>query len=150
MQNALMIPHSIFREYFAPWYKKIFGLAKKYGLITYFHVCGNANEIIPDLIDMGVDILDPVQTSAKDMQLEKLQRKFGRDICFHGGIDVQNLIPFGKPADIKDYISRAQHLFSGNGGLILGPSHDITVDSPMENILEIYRDRMDGKIPDKS
>jgi uroporphyrinogen decarboxylase len=139
MQNSLMIPHYIFREFFLPWYKKIFGLAKKYDLITYFHVCGNANEIIPDLIDIGVDILDPIQTSAKDMQIDKLHKRFGNDICFHGGIDVQALIPFGKLKDIRNYINWVLDLFDKKGGLILGPSHDITVDSPLENILAIYR-----------
>lgn len=138
MQDSLMISYHTFKEFFLPWYKKIFELAKKYNLITYFHVCGNANEIISDLINIGVDILDPVQTSAKDMQLDKLRKKFGNNICFHGGIDVQNLIPFGKPGDIKNYIDKISDLFGSSGGLILGPSHDITIDSPLKNILAIY------------
>jgi len=139
MQNSLMIPYYTFKEFFLPWYEKIFALAKKYNLITYFHICGNASEVIPDLINIGVDILDPIQTSARDMQLDKLKEKFGKNICFHGGIDVQNLIPFGKPEDIRKYMDWVLNLFGSSGGLILGPSHDITADSPIENILEIYR-----------
>jgi uroporphyrinogen decarboxylase len=138
MQQGLMIPYSAFREFFLPWYKKIFALAKKYDLITYFHICGNANEVISDLIDIGVDILDPVQTSARDMKLDLLKRKYGRDICFHGGIDVQNLLPFGSPQDIRSYIKWVLGLFGNNGGIIIGPAHDITADTPVENILAIY------------
>ncbi|MHB1348097.1 MAG: uroporphyrinogen decarboxylase family protein [Candidatus Humimicrobiaceae bacterium] len=139
MQSNLMIPHAIFKEFFYPWYKKIFGLAKSYELITYFHVCGNANEIIPDLIDMGVDILDPVQTSARDMQLDKLKKNYGTDICFHGGIDVQELLPLKSPKEITEYLSWVLELFGSGGGLILGPSHSITNDTPLENILSVYR-----------
>jgi uroporphyrinogen decarboxylase len=138
MQQGLMIPYSIYKEFFLPWHKKIFALAKDYNLITYFHICGNADEIIPDLVEMGVDILDPVQTSAKDMQLDKLRKKYGSNICFHGGVDVQNLLPLKKPEDIQKYIKWARDLFRNEGGLILGPSHDITVDTPLENILAIY------------
>ena len=80
MQSNLMIPYVIFKEFFYPWYKKIFTLAKSHDLITYFHVCGNANEIIPDLIEIGVDILDPIQTSARDMQLDKLKKNYGKGL----------------------------------------------------------------------
>jgi uroporphyrinogen decarboxylase len=138
MQQGLMISYNSFKEFFSPWYEKIFRLAKEYDLITYFHICGNANEIISDLIDIGVDILDPVQVSARGMQLDKLRRKFGQNICFHGGVDVQNLLPLKKPEDVRQYIEWAKNLFGNRGGIILGPSHDITTDTPLENILAIY------------
>ena len=139
MQSNLMIPYESFKEFFYPWYKKIFALAKSHELITYFHVCGNANEIIPDLIEIGVDILDPVQTSARDMQLDKLKKNYGKDICFHGGIDVQELLPLKSPKEITEYLSWVLELFGSEGGLILGPSHSITNDTPLENILSVYR-----------
>ena len=139
MQSNLMIPYATFKEFFYPWYKKIFALAKSYDLITYFHACGNANEIIPDLIEIGVDILDPVQTSARDMQLDKLKKNYGKDICFHGGIDVQELLPLKTPKEIRRYMSWVLELFATGGGLILGPSHSITNDTPLENILSVYR-----------
>ena len=138
MQNGLMIPYYSFKEFFYPWYKKIFTLAREYNLITYFHICGSAIEIIPDLIDIGVEILDPVQVSAKYMQLDLLKKKYGRNICYHGGIDVQNMLPFKKAKEIKDYIKRVVDIFGTSGGIILGPSHEIMVDTPIENILAIY------------
>lgn len=139
MQTGLMIPYDVFKDFYFPWYKKIFTLAKQYNLITYFHICGNVNEVIPDLIDIGVDILDPVQTSAKDMSLEYLKSRYGKNICFHGGIDVQHMLPFGKIKDIQEYVEKTISLFGYEGGLILGPSHEITSDTPVENILAVYR-----------
>lgn len=139
MQSGLMIAYDVFKDFYLPWYKKIFSLAKQYNLITFFHICGNVNEVIPDLIDIGVDILDPIQTSAKDMSLEYLKSRYGKNICFHGGIDVQHMLPFGKIKDIKEYVDKTTHLFGDEGGLILGPSHEVTSDVPVENILAVYR-----------
>ena len=89
---------------------------------------------------MGVDILDPVQVSAKNMELENLKKKFGKDICFHGGIDSQKFLPFAKPEEIKKEIKKIKKLFENNGGIILGPSHYLTPDIPVENIIVMYKD----------
>jgi uroporphyrinogen decarboxylase len=87
---------------------------------------------------MGVDLLDPVQTSAKNMELSYLKKNFGKDICFHGGLDVQGLLPLKRPSEIKKELNRIKKIFGSDGGIILGPSHYITVDTPTENILSIY------------
>lgn len=139
MQSGLIIPLDIIREFYLPWYKKLFSEAKKYNLITFFHICGNVNEIVPDLIEIGVDILDPVQTSATDMNLEDLKQRYGKDITFHGGIDVQEMLPKWEPKKLKEHVKKIEELFLEDGGIILGPSHEITVDTPTENILAVYR-----------
>ena len=139
MQDNMMISHDIFMEFFYPWYKKLFAGAKKYGLITFFHICGNANDIIGDLIDIGVDVLDPVQVSAKDMDLAGLKKEYGRHISFHGGIDVQGFIQNADIDEIIAYVKKTEAMFLNSGGLILGPSHEITPDTPIENILAVYR-----------
>lgn len=138
-QRGLLISRDLFQEYYLPWYKKILMAANRYGLISFFHICGNAREIIPDLIDIGVDILDPIQTSARGMDLPGLKRQYGRHICFHGGIDVQTMLPQGKPVDIAAYVRGMAELFASEGGLILGPSHEIIADIPLENILAVYQ-----------
>jgi uroporphyrinogen decarboxylase len=138
-QRGLMISHDLFKEFYLPWYKRIIAETKKYDLISFFHICGNANDIIPDLINIGVDVLDPVQVSAHDMDLRYLKREYGHDICFHGGIDVQTMLPRMKPTQITDYVREIDDLFAGDGGLILGPSHEITSDTPLHNILAAYR-----------
>jgi len=139
-QNSLMISPDLWRKYFKGWYRILIEEAKKYNLFVCFHVCGSCVEIIPDLIEMGVDILDPVQVSAKNMDLENLKKKFGKDICFHGGIDSQKFLPFAKPEEVSSEIKRIKNLFGEDGGLILGPSHYLTPDIPIENIISMYKD----------
>jgi len=139
MQGNMMIPHDIFMEFFYPWYRKLFEDAKKYGLINFFHICGNANDIVRDLIEIGVDILDPVQVSAKDMDLARLKKEYGKHITFHGGIDVQGFLQNASVHEITGYVREVHDMFMASGGLILGPSHEITPDTPTENILAVYR-----------
>ena len=139
MQDDLMIPPDIWRRFYKPWHQKLIEVAKKNNLFVCFHVCGNCTDIIPDLIEMGVDILDPVQVSAKNMEISKLKKQFGKDICFHGGIDVQKFLPFATTDEVRSEVKRIKKLFDGEGGIILGPSHYITADTPIENILAIYK-----------
>jgi len=139
MQNSLMISPEVFREYFYPWYKKLFSEAKKHNLITFFHICGNANEIIRDLIDIGVDVLDPVQTSALNMDLKHLKKEYGKHISFHGGVDVQGFLQNADPKEIIKYKEETEELFLNSGGLILGPAHEITSDTNIRNIVALYR-----------
>jgi uroporphyrinogen decarboxylase len=81
-QAGLLISPDIWRKMYKPWYIKLIDEAKKHDLLVCFHVCGNCTDIIADLIEMGVDILDPIQVSAKNMSLDNLKTKFGKDICF--------------------------------------------------------------------
>ena len=120
-QEELMISADIWRKFYKPWDKKIIEIAKKRNLFVSFHICGNCKEIIPDLIEMGVDILDPVQTNARDMDLKGLKQEFGKDICFHGGIDAQKLLIEGTPENIKEEVAKAKEIFKDEGGIILGP-----------------------------
>lgn len=139
-QEGLMISPAVWRKFYKPWYIKLINEAKKYNLLVCFHVCGNCTEIIGDLIEIGVDILDPVQVSAKNMSLENLKTKFGKNICFHGGLDTQKFLPFVTPKEVRKEVRRINTLFGDGGGLILGPSHYLTSDIPVDNILAIYRD----------
>lgn len=137
-QDGLMISREVWQKFYKPWHKKIIEVVKNRGLLVSYHICGNCSEIIPDLIEMGVDILDPVQVSARDMEIHNLKKQFGKDICFHGGVDAQKLLPFGSPEEIRKEIRRIRSIFDGEGGIILGPSHYITADTPIDNILAIY------------
>jgi len=139
MQDGLMLPPDLWRKYYKPWDRKIIEVAKKYNLFVCFHICGNCTDVIPDLIEMGVDILDPVQVSAKNMEVSNLKKLFGKDICFHGGIDVQKFLPFTTPNEVRKEVQRIKEIFNGDGGIILGPSHYVTADTPIENVLAIYK-----------
>ena len=139
MQTGLIMHPDTWRRYYKPWYKKIIEEVKKYGLIVMFHCCGSCYDVIPDFIDIGVDILDPVQTSAKNMELGKLKKEFGKDICFHGGLDIQQLLVHGDAKSIVSEVRRINNLFKDDGGILFGPSHYITSDTPLENVFAIYK-----------
>jgi uroporphyrinogen decarboxylase len=138
-QNNMFMDPAIWRKFFKPFYRRIIADAKKHDLIVYFHCCGDLYDVIPDLIEIGVDILDPVQTSARRMQIEDLKRDFGKDLCFHGGIDLQQLLAQGTAQQVRNEVKRIKGLFAGQGGMLLGPSHLLTRDVPVQNVLAMYQ-----------
>ena len=92
------------------------------------------------MIEAGIDIFNVVQTSAKDMEIQNLYRKYAKDVCLCGAIDSQKLLIKGKPKDIKEEVKKIKDLWYNKGGILLGPSHEVTPDTPIENILAIYND----------
>ena len=137
-QEGLLLSPSTFLELFGDKYREVVELGHRHGAKIMMHVCGSIAGIIPTLIDLGLDVLDVVQTNAVGMDLTKLKREFGGDLTFSGTMCVQKVIPFGTPAEVREEVRKTLDLFS-EGGLIIGPSHQLQVDSPLENILEMYR-----------
>jgi uroporphyrinogen decarboxylase len=137
-QRGMMMSPEHWNRYLRKWYEILFRDAKQCGLKVFYHCCGSFHPIIPTLIDIGVDILDPVQTSAREMDLRTLRGKYGNNVCWHGGIDVQNLLPYKTVPEVRQAVAEAEELFGCEGGIVLGPSHEITPDTPIENILAIY------------
>jgi len=108
------------------------------GVRLLFHSCGAIREIIPELIDCGVDILNPLQPGAKGMDPEGLKRDFGKDLVFHGGIDIQYLLPLESTAVVGTETRRRVEILGAEGGYILAPSHNLQEDIPVENIAAMY------------
>ena len=96
-----------------------------------YHTDGCVYPIIPDLIEIGVDVLNPIQPQSMDP--EKLKREYGGQLCFWGTIDIQQTLPFGTPEDVKAEVVKRLRTVGQNGGLILGPTHNVQLDTPMEN-----------------
>jgi uroporphyrinogen decarboxylase len=136
-QGLLLSPRS-FAEVFGDKYRAAIDLIHDHGARAMMHVCGSVAGMIPTLIDLGLDVLDVVQTNAAGMDIVTLQRRFGRDISFAGTMCVQQVIPFGTRPQVRAEVQKRLELFR-DGGLIIGPSHQLQVDSPLENILEMYR-----------
>lgn len=136
-QQGLLISRQTFLDLFGAKYRAAMELIHSHGAKAMMHCCGSVRDIIPDLIDLGLDVLDVVQTNADRMDLVELKREFGRDLAFAGTMCVQQALPFGTPASISDEVKRRLDLFS-DGGLIIGPSHQIQTDTPVENILAMY------------
>ena len=137
-QLNLMISIETFDLLFAEYYMRGFELAHKYGAKTMMHSCGSVWKAIPRLAEIGLDILDVVQTNAAGMDIERLKNLYGNDICFAGSMCVQNVLPFEPPEVVRAETEKRLALFSG-GGLILGPSHLIRPETSVENIIEMYK-----------
>jgi len=137
-QGGLLVSPKTFREFIKPYLSKHIQLAKRYGVKVMLHSCGAIRELIPEFIDMGIDILNPIQVRAKGMNPAELKRKFGDKLSFHGAIDIQQTLPYGKPEDVRAEVrSRIKTLGKG-GGYILCTTHNIQSDTPIENILAMY------------
>ncbi len=108
------------------------------GVKLMFHSCGAVREAIPDLIASGVDILNPLQPAARGMDPAGLKRDFGGSIAFHGGIDIQYLLPRASPGEVTAETARVAGILGPGGGWILAPSHNIQMDTPTANVLAMY------------
>lgn len=136
-QNGLLLSPQKFDQLFATKYRAFFDMVHSYGARVMLHVCGSVRALLPRLIDLGLDILDVVQTSAVGMDIRELHAEFGQDLCYCGTICVQTTLPKSTPEQISQEVELRRELFA-DGGLILAPSHLIQPDTPLENILALY------------
>ena len=135
-QRGPLISVDMFEEFLAPYLSKIGEVIHGFGAKFMFHSCGDVAGFIPSMIKCGVDILNPIQPAGENMAPESLRRFSGR-ICFHGGIDVQQLMPSGTAGQIKAEARRYAEAFGT--GYVLCPAHLFQPDTPPENIVALYR-----------
>lgn len=138
-QNGLLISTEAYRRLIQPGIRAMSDVAKRHGAYHYHHSCGGIRELIPDLIATGIDVLDPVQVKAAGMVPAELKAEFGEQICFSGGVDEQELLPRGKPEEVRQAVRSLLEVMSPGGGFFLGPTHNLQVDIPTENILAMYQ-----------
>ena len=136
--GAFMSP-AMFEEMVKPYLAERIAYTRRYTDAYYFHhTCGSVFPLIPHLIDAGVDILNPIQPGAKDMEPEKLKAAYGEQIVFHGGIDTQYLLPKGTVEEVTDGVRRVLDALSRNSGYILAPAHNLQPGVSSENIAAIF------------
>uniref|UniRef100_A0A7V4WLL4 Uroporphyrinogen decarboxylase (URO-D) domain-containing protein n=1 Tax=Candidatus Caldatribacterium saccharofermentans TaxID=1454753 RepID=A0A7V4WLL4_9BACT len=133
-QRGLLISRDTWRKYFKPRWAKVWRVYKDAGLPVIHHSCGNITEIIGDMIDIGLDVLEPVQPV---MDLAYLKREFGKYITFYGGIDTQELLPYGTPDEVKTMARETIRTLGKGGGLIISPAQEIMRDVPIENVVAL-------------
>lgn len=135
-QNALEISPRMYREVFKPRHKALFDYIKKNsGLKIFLHSCGAISDIIPDLVEIGVDIINPVQTSAAGMDPARLKRDFGKDITFWGGgCDTQRVLPLGTPEEIAAHVEERIEIFAPGGGFVFTQVHNIMPHVPPRSV----------------
>ncbi|MEK6795228.1 MAG: uroporphyrinogen decarboxylase family protein [Spirochaetota bacterium] len=138
-QNGLLLSKDMWCDFFFENIKRLTSLAHSYGLSVMMHSCGAIAEIIPLLIDAGVDILDPIQVTAKGMDAAALKRDFGGRMVFHGGIDTQEILPRGSVDDVRGHVMSTVKILGALGGYIFAPSQILQTDVPVGNIEAMYR-----------
>ncbi len=137
-QSGLLVSPAMYWRTIQPFHRRIIEVAGKYDKPVMMHSCGAVFGMIPKLIDSGVRILNPIQPLARGMESGRLVREFGGQIVFHGGIDVQELLPRCTPTEIRASVERTCALFGSKGGYICAGSHHIQADTPVENILAMH------------
>ena len=106
---------------------------------TFLHSCGSIYKLMPDLIEAGYEVINPVQTNCTDMEPERLKREFGRDIClWGGGCDTRKVLNRGTPGQVRDHVRERLEILSPGGGFVFNTVHNILPEVPPENILAMF------------
>ena len=135
-QSQLIAPEQ-FREHYKPHFSRVLEFIKEKSpeVKILFHSCGNVRPIIPDLIEMGVDILNPVHVTATGMEPVQLKKDFGRDMVFWGGgVDTQHILPSGSPEQVKEEVKRNIEALAPGGGFVFNTIHNIQAEVPPQNV----------------
>lgn len=138
-QRGMMLSPALWREQIKPRTKQLIQASADLGLKSYYHSCGAIRPVIPDFIEMGLDVLDPIQPLAEGMEPALIKRDFGDRLTLHGGIDEQELLPHGTGRQVFEHTRQLATALGQGGGYILAPAHAIQADTPTENILAMYR-----------
>ena len=139
-QNGPLFNPAIYRRLVKPRHKKLVQyIRSRTAAKVWYHTCGACRDYIPDLIDNGVQILNPVQTSARNMDPVGLKHQFGQNLVFWGGgCDSQHVLPGGTPAAVAEHVRQAVAAFKPGGGYVFNNVHNIQGDVPPQNILAMY------------
>ena len=143
-QRGLVISPAMWRRFLRPPLKRFFDAAHEAGLPVMQHSCGGIREIIPDLIEAGVDLLDPIQVRAEGMDFAGLVRDFGDRLTLHGGVDTQTVLPFGTPAEVRAQVRAYRELTRAGGRYLMTGSQSLIEDIAVENILAMYEENVTG------
>ncbi len=139
-QDAPLMSPKTYRRLIQPRHKRLFSFIKAQAPVKlFYHTCGAVRAIIPDLIDAGIDILNPVQISAAGMNLGELKREFGQDVVFWGGgVDTQRVLGTATPEQVRDHVKRNIEVLAPGGGFVFAAVHDIQANVPPENIMAVW------------
>jgi len=137
-QKGLFMSPEMWRRFLRPGFKAFVDLGKRYGCRVAHHSCGSVKPIIDDLIACGLDILNPLQPEARDMDGADLKKRFGASLSFHGSISIQRTLPFGTPEDVRNEVRDRFEALGPGGGFIFCTAHNIQADTPVENIEALF------------
>jgi uroporphyrinogen decarboxylase len=140
-QRSMMMSPETWRRMIKPHLQRAFQVGRRHGLYVAYHCCGALRPIIPDLVEMGLGVLNPVQCNCPGMDALELKREFGAQLTFMGGVDTQGLLPSASPDEVR---RATRDLIDGmtadGGGYILAASHTIPPETPLDNIFAMYQE----------
>jgi uroporphyrinogen decarboxylase len=138
-QTGPLISMELYRDFYAPHHKRFIDLCHEFGIKVFHHDDGSCRPFLPLLVEMGIDILNPVQWTCPGMDMAELKAEFGGRICFHGAIENQRILPFGTPEDVRAEVRHCIDALASDGtGYILAPCHNLQVNTPVGNIIAMY------------
>ena len=139
-QDRLLFSPDIYRKYMKPRHTELFSFIKKQAPVKlFFHTCGAIQPLIGDLIESGIDILNPVQKSAAGMDLVDLKREFGKDVVFWGGgVDTQRVFSTGTPDEVRDDVKHSIDALAPGGGFVFCTVHNTMANVPPENFMAMW------------
>ena len=138
VQNGLMVSPRMFRKFIRPSLARFIEQAHAYDQKVMYHTCGAVRQLIPDFIEMGVDILNPIQVSAEGMDPAELKAQYGDALCFHGAMDTQTVLANGTPDQVRAKVELLVQTLGAGGGYILAPTNNLMPDTPVENVMAMY------------
>lgn len=137
-QQSLMISPRMWQKFVKPCHQRLIEAAHSYNKPVMYHCDGAIFPLIPELIDLGVNVLNPIQADAQGMQPERLKREFGERLSFHGGVDIIETLPRGSIDQVQAEVQERVRVLGEDGGYILASSHHIQADTPLQNIFAMY------------
>jgi uroporphyrinogen decarboxylase len=145
-QHGLIMGPKLWRRFLKPRLARLYAAAKqKPGTVVVIHSCGDVTEIFDDLIEIGVDVFNPLQPETMDIR--DVAARYGDRLSFYGGLSIQNVLPFGTPEEVRSHVEEAIEMVGKNGGYICSPAHDMPPDTPVENVeamLEVLKGQVAG------
>lgn len=140
MDTGPFMSPDIYRKLFKPRHTLLCDYVKKHSQMhTFLHSCGSIYKLLPDLIEAGYDIINPVQINVRDMEPDRLKKEFGRDITFWGGgADTRHVLNHAQPSEVKEHVKRLLDIFSPGGGFVFNTVHNVLPDVPPENVVAMF------------
>jgi uroporphyrinogen decarboxylase len=134
-QSTPLMRPELYRKLIKPFHRAMAAAVHRFNKPIIYHSCGAISSLIPDLLDVGIDALNPVQVAAAGMDTKRLKKEFGRDVTFWGAIDTQHVLPCGTPDDVREEVKRRIEDLSAGGGYVLAPVHNVQPEVPPENLV---------------
>lgn len=134
-QNSMLLSPELWRKWYKPLWKEVFAIAKRHGARVWLHSCGYCRPLVPDFIEMGVDILNPLPPYVRESDPQDMKDTFGKELAFDGGVDQMNVLVQGNPEDVRHEVKLRIDQLAPGSGYIIGPSQVFQKDVPVENAI---------------